>query len=44
LAIGFQPSDLKLVTAVFVLLTLLSTAARKKRGGSARKKLTPLTS
>jgi putative ABC transport system permease protein len=39
LAIGFQPSDLKLVTAVFVLLTLLSTAARKKRGGAGRKKL-----
>ena len=40
LAVGFQPSDLKLVTAGFVLLTLLSMAARKKRGGAAvRKKL-----
>ncbi|MGF6768293.1 putative ABC transport system permease protein [Paraburkholderia sp. GAS199] len=37
LAIGFQPSDLKLVTALFVLLTLLSMAARKKRGGSGKK-------
>lgn len=36
LAIGFQPSDLKLVTALFVLGTLLSMAARK-RGGKGRK-------
>jgi putative ABC transport system permease protein len=37
LVIGFQPSDLKLVTSLFVLVTLLSMAARKKRGGSRRK-------
>ncbi|MBB2930301.1 MULTISPECIES: ABC transporter permease [Paraburkholderia] len=37
LAIGFQPSDLKLVTALFVLVTLLSMAARKKRGSNSRK-------
>ncbi|MFM0304263.1 ABC transporter permease [Paraburkholderia sediminicola] len=39
LAIGFQPSDLKLVTALFVLLTLLSMAARKKRASVGRKKV-----
>ncbi|WP_027214935.1 ABC transporter permease [Burkholderia sp. WSM2232] len=40
LAIGFQPSDLKLVTALFVLVTLLSMASRKKRAGSGRKSAT----
>jgi putative ABC transport system permease protein len=37
LAVGFQPSDLKLVTALFVLLTLLAMARRKKRGVKSRK-------
>ncbi|MDE1181912.1 ABC transporter permease [Paraburkholderia sp.] len=44
LAIGFQPSDLKLVTALFVLLTLLSMATRKKRGAGGRKKVSMATS
>ncbi|SDV51180.1 ABC transporter permease [Chitinasiproducens palmae] len=39
LAFGFQPSDLKLVTAVFVLVTLLSMATRKKRAPAARRQL-----
>ncbi|SAK91771.1 ABC transporter permease [Caballeronia catudaia] len=43
LALGFQPSDLKLVTALFVLVTLLSMAKRKKRG-AARKKMEPVGS
>ena len=34
-----KPSDLKLVTALFVLLTLLSMAARKKRASVGRKKV-----
>lgn len=42
LTLGFQPSDLKLVTAVFVLATLLAMAARKRRGASARR-LKPVT-
>lgn len=42
LACGFQPSDLKLVTAVFVLATLLSMAARKKRSAGTRKKAAAL--
>lgn len=37
LVIGFQPSDLKLVTSLFVLVTLLSMAQRKKRGANRRK-------
>ena len=37
LVIGFQPSDLKLVTALFVLGTLLSMAQRKKRGANRPK-------
>jgi putative ABC transport system permease protein len=36
LVLGFQPSDLKLVTSLFVLVTLLSMAARKKRGANRR--------
>jgi ABC-type uncharacterized transport system, permea se component len=35
LAFGFQPSDLKMVTAVFVLITLLILAKRKP--GKSRK-------
>lgn len=37
LVIGFQPSDLKLVTALFVLGTLLSMAQRKRHGAKRRK-------
>lgn len=37
LACGFQPSDLKMVTAVFVLITLMLLAA-KQRGGRAKRK------
>lgn len=37
LAAGFQPSDLKLVTALFVLLTLVAMARRKKRGAKTKK-------
>ena len=35
LAFGFQPSDLKMVTALFVLVTLFSLARRKTRRGSS---------
>jgi putative ABC transport system permease protein len=40
LVIGFQPSDLKLVTSLFVLGTLLTMAQRKKRGANRRKAAT----
>jgi putative ABC transport system permease protein len=34
LAFGFQPSDLKMVTALFVLATLFTLARRKPNRGS----------
>ncbi|QGZ66176.1 ABC transporter permease [Paraburkholderia acidisoli] len=42
LAIGFQPSDLKLVTALFVLGTLLSMAARKRSGKGRKAAMAPV--
>ncbi|WP_371140934.1 ABC transporter permease [Burkholderia cepacia] len=42
LAIGFQPSDLKLVTALFVLGTLLSMAARKRNGKGRKAAMAPV--
>lgn len=39
LSLGLQPSDLKIVTAIFVLVTLGLPALRRKGGGTGREKL-----